>query len=289
MADKLMSHDDVVSHISDGMTLGIGGWGSRRKPMSLVRAICNSDIKDLTVVSWGGPDLGLLCAYGKVKKAVFAFASLDSIPLEPHFRVARQNGAIETMEIGEGMFKLGLMAAAQRMPFLPTRAGLGTDVMSINPDFKTVQSPYDDGESFVAMPPLRCDVSLIHMNRADAKGAGMFLGPDLYFDDMFAMASDKCFMSAEKVVPTEDLLSEGDITRLRINRLFIDGVVEAPRGAHFTQCPPDYDRDEAFQTAYAKTAKDPELWEAFKSRYIDGVDLEGYLNAVDTRTDGGTV
>lgn len=284
-----MSHDDVVSHISDGMTLGIGGWGSRRKPMSLVRAICNSDIKDLTVVSWGGPDLGLLCAYGKVKKAVFAFASLDSIPLEPHFRVARQNGAIETMEIGEGMFKLGLMAAAQRMPFLPTRAGLGTDVMSINPDFKTVQSPYDDGESFVAMPPLRCDVSLIHMNRADAKGAGMFLGPDLYFDDMFAMASDKCFMSAEKVVPTEDLLSEGDITRLRINRLFIDGVVEAPRGAHFTQCPPDYDRDEAFQTAYAKTAKDPELWEAFKSRYIDGVDLEGYLNAVDTRTDGGTV
>jgi glutaconate CoA-transferase subunit A len=284
-----MSHDDVVSHISDGMTLGIGGWGSRRKPMSLVRAICNSDIKDLTVVSWGGPDLGLLCAYGKVKKAVFAFASLDSIPLEPHFRVARQNGAIETMEIGEGMFKLSLMAAAQRMPFLPTRAGLGTDVMSINPDFKTVQSPYDDGESFVAMPPLRCDVSLIHMNRADAKGAGMFLGPDLYFDDMFAMASDKCFMSAEKVVPTEDLLSEGDITRLRINRLFIDGVVEAPRGAHFTQCPPDYDRDEAFQTAYAKTAKDPELWEAFKSRYIDGVDLEGYLNAVDTRTDGGTV
>ncbi|MBK5289322.1 MAG: acyl CoA--acetate/3-ketoacid CoA transferase subunit alpha, partial [Acidimicrobiia bacterium] len=49
------------------MTIGIGGWGSRRKPMSLVRALARSDVKDLTVVSYGGPDLGLLCATGKVR------------------------------------------------------------------------------------------------------------------------------------------------------------------------------------------------------------------------------
>ena len=62
---KVVSEDDVVAELRDGMTIGIGGWGSRRKPMSLVRAIARSDVKDLTVVSYGGPDLGLLCATGK--------------------------------------------------------------------------------------------------------------------------------------------------------------------------------------------------------------------------------
>ena len=39
MADKRMTEDEVVAELESGMTIGIGGWGSRRKPMSLVRAI----------------------------------------------------------------------------------------------------------------------------------------------------------------------------------------------------------------------------------------------------------
>ena len=74
-------------------------------------------------MSYGGPDVGLLCAAGKVRRVVFGFVTLDSIPLDPHFRAARQSGAIEATEIDEGMFYLGLLAAAQRLPFLPTRAG----------------------------------------------------------------------------------------------------------------------------------------------------------------------
>src|SRR5215468_1816095 len=101
MADKRMTEDEVVAELRSGMTIGIGGWGSRRKPMSLVRALLRSDIDDLTIVSWGGPDVGLLCAAGKVKRVVYAFVSLDSIPLEPHFRNARQGGTIEAMELDE--------------------------------------------------------------------------------------------------------------------------------------------------------------------------------------------
>jgi glutaconate CoA-transferase subunit A len=68
--DKRLTHDDVVAELEDGMTIGIGGWASRRKPMSLVRAILRSPLKDLTIVSYGGPDIGLLCAAGKVRKAI---------------------------------------------------------------------------------------------------------------------------------------------------------------------------------------------------------------------------
>ena len=185
MIDKRITEAEVVAELRDGMTLGIGGWGSRRKPMSLVRAILRSALKDLTVVSYGGPDVGLLCAAGKVKKLVYGFVSLDSIPLEPYFRAARQSGAIEAVELDEGMLQWGLYAASLRLPFLPTRAGLGSDLMRANPALRTVRSPYEDGEELVAVPAIPLDAALFHMNRADAAGNGQYLGDDPYFDPLF--------------------------------------------------------------------------------------------------------
>ncbi|MGH2686217.1 MAG: CoA transferase subunit A [Actinomycetota bacterium] len=273
-----MTEDDVVAELRDDMTIGIGGWGSRRKPMSLVRAILRSDLKDLTLVSYGGPDVGLLCAAGKVRKAVFGFVSLDSIPLEPHFRRAREAGVIEAEEYDEGMLYLGLQAAAWRVPFLPTRAGLGSDVLRVNPDLQTVASPYGD-EELVAMPALRLDAALIHVNRADPRGAGQLLGPDPYFDDLFLAAAERGYLSCERVVDTEDLLKEGSVHTLRINRATVHGVVESPRGAHFTSCVPDYERDEQFQKEYATAASDEVSWPAFRDRYLSGTE-DDYRAAV---------
>jgi len=275
-ADKRVSLDEVVASLSDGLTIGIGGWGSRRKPMAVVRAIARSSLKDLTVVSYGGPDVGLLCATGKVKRVVFGFVTLDSIPIEPHFRAARQAGSIEVTEYDEGMFYLALLAAAWRVPFLPTRAGLGSDIMRVNPGLKTVQSPYSD-EQLVAVPALTLDAAFVHMNRSDARGNAQFLGPDLYFDDVFLMAAKQRFVSTERVIETEDLLREGPVQTLRINRSMVDGVVEAPHGAHFTSCEPDYGRDEGFQKLYAGSIGD--AWPAFVARFVD-VDERAYQAAV---------
>ncbi|RLB41548.1 MAG: acyl CoA--acetate/3-ketoacid CoA transferase subunit alpha [Deltaproteobacteria bacterium] len=279
MNDKRMTVDEAVAEVTDGMTIGIGGWGSRRKPMAFVRALVRKGVKDLTVVSYGGPDIGIFCATGQLKKAVYGFVSLDSIPLEPHFRQARQNGTLDAVELDEGMFLLGLRAAAQRLPFLPTRAGLGSDVLKINPHLKTVKSPYDDGEEFVAVPALNVDVAFVHMNRADASGNGQALGRDPYFDNLFCMAAKKAFMSCEKIVSTDELVSGGPLQSLLINRMMVSGVVEAPGGAHFTECLPDYARDEKFQREYAATAKDEEAWKAFRAKYLD-VSEADYQKAV---------
>jgi len=281
--DKRTTEREVIAELRDGMTIGIGGWGSRRKPMSLVREILRSSLRGLTVVSYGGPDVGLLCAAGKVERLVYGFVSLDSIPLEPHFRKARQAGSFQASELDEGMLQWGLLAAAHRLPFLPTRAGLGSDVMRINPDLKLVESPYEDGEKLVAMPAIELDVALIHMNRADTAGNGQFLGPDLYFDDLYCMAAKRRFMSCERIIPTADFQKEGSIHTLRINRMMIDGVIEAPNGAHFTECPPDYGRDEAFQREYAATARDPEAWRAFQEKYLAVENEAAYQEAVRRR------
>ncbi|MFP5220147.1 MAG: CoA transferase subunit A [Actinomycetes bacterium] len=281
MPDKRMTHEEVVAELRSGMTLGIGGWGSRRKPMSLVRALLRSDVTDLTVVSYGGPDVGLLCAAGKVKKLVYGFVSLDSIPLEPHFQAARTAGALQAVEWDEGMVQWGLYAAASRLPFLPTRAGLGSDVVRVNPDLRTVRSPYDGGEELLAVPALHLDAAFVHLNRADARGNAAYLGPDLYFDDLYCAAADKAYVSCERIVSTEEL-GEADLARRRIARWMVHGVVEAPNGAHFTSCVPDYDRDEAFQKEYATAAKDPEAWERFRATYLDG-DEAAYQAAVRER------
>jgi len=285
--DKRTTAADVVAELRDGMTLGIGGWGSRRKPMALVREILRSPLRDLTIVSYGGPDVGLLCAAGKLRKLVYGFVSLDSIPLEPHFRAAREAGRIEAVELDVGMLQWGLYAAACRLPFLPTRAGLGSDVMAINPWLRTVRSPYEDGEELVAMPALELDAALVHMNRADARGNAQYLGPDLYFDDLFCMAAKRRFVSCEKIIPTEDFPKGGSLHTLRIHRSMVDGVIETPGGAHFTECPPDYPRDEGFQREYAAAAKDPESWAAFQLRYLSG-DESDYQRAVRERKPAAT-
>ncbi|HEX5771022.1 MAG TPA: CoA-transferase [Nocardioidaceae bacterium] len=279
MKPKVMTVDDVVGRLKSGMTIGIGGWGSRRKPMALVRAILRSDLEDLTIVSYGGPDVGLLCAAGKVRKLVYAFVSLDSIPLEPLFRAARENATIEVEEWDEGMFQTGLRAAAQRLPFLPMRAGLGSDVMTYNPHLRTVTSPYDDGEELVAVPALNLDVALVHMNRADKHGNAQYLGPDPYFDDLFCLAAQERFVTTERIVDTAGLTVDAPVQTLLLNRLMVDGVVETPNGAHFTTCAPDYGRDERFQKAYAAAAADPSTWADFEQRFLAG-DERAYQDAV---------
>jgi glutaconate CoA-transferase subunit A len=285
MPDKRMTADEVVAELRSGMTIGIGGWGSRRKPMSLVRAILRSPLSDLVLVTFGGPDAGLLCAAGKVKRLIYGFVSLDSIPLEPHFQAARQAGTIEVTEYDEGMLRWGLYAASLRLPFLPTRAGLGTDVMRLNPELRNVRSPYADGAELVAVPALPLDAALIHLNRADAAGNAQFLGPDLYFDDLFAAAASRTYVSCERIVPAGELAAAG-FASLRIPRWMTAGVVESHNGAHFTSCDPDYPRDEAFQRTYVAAAKDPAAWKDFEARYLQGTE-EDYQRAIKQASQRG--
>jgi glutaconate CoA-transferase subunit A len=276
--DKRVTPNQVVAELRNGMTVGIGGWGARRKPMALVREILRSPVKDLTIVAYGGPDVGLLCAAGKVRKLVFGFVSLDLIPLDAHFRAARQAGALEVMEIDEGMLQWGLKAAAIRVPFLPTRAGLGSDVERLNPDLKTVRSPYPDGEVLLAMPALNLDVAFVHVDRADERGNAQVLGPDPYFDDLFLAAAKRRYVSCEKVVSTEELLDAGCVHTIFVDRGMVDGVVEIPFGAHPTSCVPGYGIDvEHLKTYSAATNEDG--WRDYRARFVHTTH-EQYVAAV---------
>ena len=274
--DKILTHEAVINDLSSGMTIGIGGWGARRKPMSLIRAICQSDLKDLTLISYGGPDVGLLCAHKKVKKLIFGFVSLDMIPLEAHFRQSRQNSEIEVMELDEGMVQWGLRAAAMDLPFLPTRVGLGTDVLTHNPELKFVTSPYSDEENLVAMPALNLDVALLHVNKSDEKGNTQIIGPDPFFDELFARAARKTFISSEEVVSTQELGGKEGAIFNRFERSLVTGVVHSTFGAHPTSCAPNYGFDMKHLKEYSDAAKS---FEEYSSKYMNKTHEE-YIDSV---------
>jgi glutaconate CoA-transferase subunit A len=162
------------------------------------------------------------------------------------------------------------------VPFLPTRAGLGSDLLTLNPRLALVRSPFADATDLVAVPAMTLDAAICHLNLSDERGNAAFLGPDLYFDDLILRAAPaRRFISVERVVDTAHLAFEaGTELRLRIARMMVDGVVERPGGARFTSCVPDYDRDEALQKEYAASARTAEAWVEFRREWLDVTEEE---------------
>jgi glutaconate CoA-transferase subunit A len=222
----------------------------------------------LTIVAYGGPEVGMLCAAGKVTKLVYGFVSLDAIPIEPYFRKSREAGTVEVEELDEGLLLLGLQAAGHRLPFLPTRVGLGSDVMTYNPQFQTVKSPYDDGEVFLAMPAIPLDVALIHVNRADRLGNTQTEGPDPYFDALFARAAAKTFVTTELLVDRIDTDYADSFQKNLFERYLVTGVVQTPFGAHPTTAHGGYGVDMAHLKSYAATAAESGGWQRYFDEFV---------------------
>ncbi len=279
MLDKTMTLAQIAGRLRSGMTIGIGGWGARRKPMALVREILRSSLDDLTVVSYGGPDVGMLCAAGKVRKLIFGFVSLDLIPLDQHFRAARQAGAFEVWEIDEGMLHWGLRAAAMRLPFLPTRVGIATDVAHFSKGVKTVRSPYDDGEELLAMPALKLDAALLHVTEADRRGNTVILSPDPFFDDLFARAATETYVTCDRLVDTSEICTPERVRYNAFERSLVTGVAEVSYGAHPTASVPGYGIDIDHLGLYSG-ATAPDAWKGYRSRFVDLPDHATYLQAV---------
>jgi len=280
--DKRLSPQDVIAQIHDGDTVIVGGWGGGRRPMAFIREIARSDLKSLTIVSFAGMDADLLIGAGKVKKLVTPMMSFEGAPgTAGNYRRARQKGILEVMELSEQLCRLGLKAAAERLPFYPTRCGLGTDLLKVNPEMVTFQSPYT-GETLVAMPSLRGNVALIHVNAADDSGYGQILG-EPFFDAIIARSADKVFLSAERIVTLADL--KADSSTVHIGRLWVRGVVEAPYGAHPGDCYPDYDWDGNHLAEYSQASADETAFKDYLDKYVYSVpDQAAYTRIVGKAT-----
>lgn len=247
VVDKRMGLEEAVGTIEDGMTVVLGGAGLSRKPMAMVEALALSDVRDLRLVTWvGGPDVDVLLAAGKVEELVYGYVGFDAFGMAPSFRAARQAGALKVREWSEYLVMAALEAGARRLPFMPAKSGLGTDVLRADPGLRTMRAPYTD-ELLVAVPAIRPDVALLHVNEGDRLGHLRILG-EPHLDPLAARAAARTYATAERVLDSSD--DGGDRMTTRIVAPWITGVVEAPGGAGFTSCFPEYPIDVSAVRSY---------------------------------------
>ena len=180
------------------------------------------------------------------------------------------------MEIDEGMLNLGLTAAGMRLPFHVTRSGLGTDALRLNPDIKTIKSPYSD-ETLVAMPAIHLDVALLHVHETDPSGNSFIFGPDYFFDEQFARAASRVIISSEKIIQTEEINAEKTIWN-RFERSLVTNIVEAKFGAHPTSAAPDYGFDKTHLEEYSNSTE-PDSWKKYFDTFINIKNTE-YIRSV---------
>jgi glutaconate CoA-transferase subunit A len=220
-------------------------------PMALVRELARRRVKNLTVVAMvGGIDVDLLCAAGCVSTAVIGLCSFEGFGLAPSFRRQAESGRIRVEEYSENILWSRFQAAARGLPFMPTRAGIGTSIEELNPDYvRRLESPWG---SVLACSALQPDVSIVHVHEADEFGNARLLPKPIWLDVDLAQAGKQLIVTAERIVPHDTF--RNDPYRTTFSAFTVNAVVNTPRGAHPCAFPPDYPQDVNFYKAYQAAA-----------------------------------
>jgi glutaconate CoA-transferase subunit A len=236
--DKRIVLDDMMAELMDGTTIAFGGGGMQRKPMAAAKAIARKGLQGVhAAVFLGGPEVDLLAGTGVIGTLRFAYVGFDLFGLSPNFRKMRESGKLRIVEYSEGSAIAAFDAGAKKLPFMPTRFGLGTDILRTSTSPFVVFTCPVSGETLIAVPAIAPDVTFIHVNFADRYGNGLIIG-DPFIDPVMARASKKVFLTAERVV--EQLPTNSPSRSTVISRMWVHGVCEVPHGAGFTGLYPDY-------------------------------------------------
>jgi glutaconate CoA-transferase subunit A len=242
---RIIDEIEAAGWVEDGMTLAVGAPA----PMGLLRQIIRRGIKNLTVID-SGLSLDMLIAAGCVRKVISYYAGGGfGVPVAPSFRRAAERGDIEVWECEEGILTTGLQAAAQLLPFLPWRGGVGTSLPAVNPDLKVMSDPIQ-GETLIAVPPIKPDITILHAAFSDAYGNIRHLGGPGWLDLFLYRAADRVIVQVERIISNEELRKDPWATTIA----GADAVVRAPYGAHPFYSRGFYVQDNAHLQTYVEAA-----------------------------------
>jgi glutaconate CoA-transferase subunit A len=255
--NRVTTLEDAAKLVKTGDIIGLGGMTMYRRPVAFVRELLRRDDRptDLTLLCFtAGYESDLLIGAGMVSHTRSCYFGLEAFGLAPMFTQAANLGEIRVIEETESSLAMGIRAKMAGVGFMPAFAWMGTDLLKLRPDIKTVQDPYSD-ETLVAFPALECDVAVIHALVADKRGNAR-LNKNWGVDRELGLIAKTVIITAEEIV---DKL-EDDVD---ISAIVTSAVVHAPQGAFPTSCYPLYP-----------------IHGGEILRYIDacnGEDFEGYL------------
>lgn len=227
----------AVAQVADGSTVGFGGYFQSRHPMAAIREIVRQGKKELHIVTpLGGIDTEMLLAAGVATKITFGFISMDVFGQSPSFRKTIESGLVEAVEYGDLALIRAMEAAERGLPWLPTRAWIGSDIEPYHPG-----SPFDagNGEHLWKVPALKLDWALVHVPFATEDGDLVLIGEG--YDALMVKSASHVIATAEQLVPKADIAARW--SGRTVARYTCDHVIELPYGAHPSGCFPFYVQD----------------------------------------------
>ncbi len=238
---KICGLAEAIGTISDGAMIGLGGNTLNRAPMAAVRELAAQGRRGLRLVKTaGGLDIDLLCAAGCVDTVDAGFISCESrFGLAQHYRRAVQKGEVVAHEHACYTVISALRAASCGVPFMPVRGLQISDLRKVNDYFRDVTDPFT-GEKLAAVRALAPEVSILHVQEADAAGNARIWGP-VYEDALLARASKRVIVTAERIVGDGYFAAQRE--KPQIPGFLVSHVVHAPRGAAPCCCPEEYGID----------------------------------------------
>lgn len=260
---KLMSLEEGIStYVQDGDLVGIGGLSFWRKPISACREIIRQNKKSLTICTFvGGIDVDLLIAAGCVTEVRSCFVGMEIFGMAPHYKKAVESGSIKISEESEASIALGLRASYLKVPFMPLKGIIGTDMPKVREDVKQFEDPLGSGTTLMALPKIDLDVAILHVPYADEKGNGNIAGA-VWMDADMAKTAKKTIVICEKLVETEDIRYLPG--KAQLPRQTTDVVIKIPFGAHPTSCYNQYTFDALHIQSYLKMN-----FEEYRQKFID--------------------
>jgi len=215
MKNKLVSMEEAVSHVKDGMTVFIGGFLGVGTPEKIIDALIAKGVKDLTVIGndTGFPDRGIgrLVVNNQVKKVI-----ASHIGTNPETGRRMQSGEMEVELAPQGTLAERVRAGGNGLGGILTPTGIGT-IVEEGKEVLTV-----DGKKYILEKPLRADVALLNGSVVDELGNVIYAKTTKNFNPMMATAADTVIVFAEKLVKVGEI----DPDHVMTSRIFVDYIVK---------------------------------------------------------------
>ncbi len=260
----------IAEYVHDGTSVAIEGF-TAFICFAAGHEIIRQRRRDLTLIRMT-PDLiyDQMIAAGVAKKLIFSYLGNPGVGSLHCVRRAVEKDIPSPLEIEE-YSHYGMVgrytAGACNLPFFPLRSYSGSDMPRVNERIKTVQSPYGDGEVAV-VPPLKPDVAIIHVQRADKQGDSQLWG-------LLGVQKEAAFAAKKVIVVTEEIVEEeiirADPNRTLIPGLIVDAVVHEPYGAYPSYVQGHYDRDNQFYLSWDEISREQAQTEAWLDEWVYGV------------------
>ncbi|MFN8471771.1 MAG: CoA-transferase [Anaerolineae bacterium] len=265
MRDKRAPLGDVVASVRNGTSIALGGNTLHRAPCAFVHELVRQEKRGLAIIKTAASyDVDLLAGAGVIDRAEVAFVGFENVfGLAPRYRRAIESGALRLKEHACYTVISGLRAAAQGVPFMPVAGMFGSDVVEKS-GFRTIEDPFT-GQPVVAVPAIRPDIAVVHVQEADLEGNARIYGTR-FEDVIITQAAQRVIITCERIVDGSLLASRPELTA--IPGFLVEAVVEAPRGAWPLSCAEEYDYDYDYLAAYIEAAQDDAAYADFIETHI---------------------